>query len=678
MEIEGMLTERSSQPADASEPGTIAAAKNTLDELMAELSSRSVGLDAPGTLERQLSRGNRSFRPTPPDGDGLLRSSPSSGSPPSRLQSRSAAPMPPTGPGLAALPTMSPLGALQSPQLSPLIPRQSSSGSIGGLSPLGPVRPQSPMANRRATVSGLGAIDVQHQGQPSSPRLLADGFVGEAAPLPGGPPHALPGPGPLSPLAPSRPQSPMPPSGVTDRQQAQLEARLDKLEAREQQLLQVIHVLQQQVSGLTRTVHHQDKARPATGTGSESPGPATPRHAPAWAADDKGPSSGGGSPGPGPGPAGSNLPRGPSLALQSKMGPPAEWEGDVEHLRKELGALAAGVGSLKARVEGLVPGGPAPLAAEVAGHAEAQSVLKQHITHLAGDVVTLQKSLQGLKQHFDKATHSLQQSVQEVSLQLRTSAVSSSAPAPQASSQYGSHSNGLEDSLRTTFSRPAMRALPSFRPEGSMDANYSSSGVAAAITAFGGVSSNGRGGLPQQQELQGGQGGINAAMAMLTGFEEQAAMEQQEQRHSAMVAKQAMVLVDAKVKQVVVHVDRHMSFIKEDFDERLRMYEKTIIRLAQQIDRITSKGVQDGIMPVRPSASGVLEPASAPSKDTRGLSRSSDGNTAALRAQNDEAADAANARRGNWIKASAASSGRFVPQIEEPREKPRNQYFAPP
>ena len=37
---------------------------------------------------------------------------------------------------------------------------------------------------------------------------------------------------------------------------------------------------------------------------------------------------------------------------------------------------------------------------------------------------------------------------------------------------------------------------------------------------------------------QGGQGGINAAMAMLTDFEQQAEMEQQEQRHSAMVAKQ--------------------------------------------------------------------------------------------------------------------------------------------
>ena len=43
---------------------------------------------------------------------------------------------------------------------------------------------------------------------------------------------------------------------------------------------------------------------------------------------------------------------------------------------------------------------------------------------------------------------------------------------------------------------------------------------------------------------------------------------------------QAMVLVDAKVKQVVVHVDRHMSFIQEDVNERLRTYEKTIIRVS--------------------------------------------------------------------------------------------------
>ena len=102
--------------------------------------------------------------------------------------------------------------------------------------------------------------------------------------------------------------------------------------------------------------------------------------------------------------------------------------------------------------------------------------------------------VQSLKQHFDKATHGLQQSVQEVTLQLRTSAVASSAPpalmhqASMASGASNGSGGGLEDSLRSAFARPAMRALPSFRPhEPSLD----KSGVAAAITVFG--SSNGRG-----------------------------------------------------------------------------------------------------------------------------------------------------------------------------------------
>ncbi len=51
VEIEMLLGEASPmsptthQPQDECEPGTIAAAKNTLDELMAQLSSRTVGLD---------------------------------------------------------------------------------------------------------------------------------------------------------------------------------------------------------------------------------------------------------------------------------------------------------------------------------------------------------------------------------------------------------------------------------------------------------------------------------------------------------------------------------------------------------------------------------------------------------------------------------------------------------
>lgn len=42
---------------------------------------------------------------------------------------------------------------------------------------------------------------------------------------------------------------------------------------------------------------------------------------------------------------------------------------------------------------------------------------------------------------------------------------------------------------------------------------------------------------------------------------------------------QALSIVDAKVRQVVLHVDRHMQMVSADVEERLRMYEATIIRV---------------------------------------------------------------------------------------------------
>ncbi|GIL74270.1 hypothetical protein Vretifemale_4332 [Volvox reticuliferus] len=72
---------------------------------------------------------------------------------------------------------------------------------------------------------------------------------------------------------------------------------------------------------------------------------------------------------------------------------PAEWELDVSQLRKELGALAANVVRLRDHMVTLVPGGPSPLSEELSAQAAAASQLKQNLTQIAMDVVSLHKGL---------------------------------------------------------------------------------------------------------------------------------------------------------------------------------------------------------------------------------------------------------------------------------------------
>ncbi|PNH04001.1 hypothetical protein TSOC_009894 [Tetrabaena socialis] len=314
--------------------------------------------------------------------------------------------------------------------------------------------------------------------------------------------------------------------------------------------------------------------------------------------------------------------------------PAAEWEGDVSHLRKELGALAANVVRLRDQVTTLVPGGTSLLAEEVAGQAASAAHLKYNLTQIAMDVVSLHKSL-----------------------------------TPNGAGLAASGAGSLEESLRSAFARPTVRALPTFN---SADLGFmpDNSGAAAAVAAFGGGGGGGR----KEQPPANAAGGLGAAWALLNSYEEQAAVEKEEQTKAAVIARQAMGVVDAKVKQVITHVDRHMQVITADVEERLRMYEQTIIRMAQQIDR-----VQRFLREIEGSALSRIVVRRG-DKELEGEDESHHRKDPEIIAE--PAADAGDKAKPkeNWVKVAAMASGRFVPQKEDEKKTARanHGYFRNP
>ncbi|KAG2483098.1 hypothetical protein HYH03_018036 [Edaphochlamys debaryana] len=742
-EIERMLMERPISQQGRGGPGpqpmSTGAPMNTLDDLMAELgmlrenrgelgrqgtngrmARASTGANDLGGMDLQSSLG----RPVTPrssaaaanggyggggygGGYGGGMGSPALGSP--ALGSGVGLSLPPAK---GALPSMASIGG--APQ-EPSPARQSASA-------LGPVRAQSPMGMRRSVA-----------GQPGGPGagLSAMGQLAAAS-------ASITGP----------------PSGVMERQ-LQLEVRVEKMEARESQLLQLVNTLQAQVVALTKqqaTHSAQLAAGPPAPHPLSSGHPAAARAAPAAAApaaaakggaaaapaahvsdedfiqddneasDDEsrqkdaaakappaaaagatGAAAGGSKPvdprQPQPVPPAGAKPAAAAAAdkgrpaankLNPSTGPAADWEADVGQLRKEMGALATNVARIKTKVDQMVPGGASPLAEEVAVHGQAAEQLKGNLTQLAMDVVALHKSLQTLKSNTDKAHTVLEKSIQDVAITAQQGAVNmlagggggmdpSGGHVAQVLANTGGVSGSLEDSLRNAFAKPAMRPLPQFN---SGDAGFmpDNAGALAAAANFGGGPGGPRpppGGPPPGPPGAQGQG-LGAAWALLNSFEEQAQQEQHEAQKAAVIAKQAMGVVDAKVKQVIMHVDRHMQAVQGDIENRLGMYEQTIIRMAKQID-----AVQKAMRELEAAAGSriVVKKGGKEIDDLEALERRRfEEETRQKALAEAEAQTVQTLAKANWVKAAAMATGRFVPQKEEKKEEKKvsHGYFQGP
>ncbi|PNW79072.1 hypothetical protein CHLRE_09g399701v5 [Chlamydomonas reinhardtii] len=747
-EIERMLMERpmtSSRQGPPREPLPMASGlvTNTLDDLMAEL----------GMLRGERGEGDRALgrhgtRTGPRVSDGATLSSHDMPQTQRPMTPRSSAAAAASAGGALASSISVGGGGVVLPQLGPgkaamQLPGLSGSSGSGqapnspslGASPggLGPVRAQSPMNMRRSVAGAPGA---------------------------GG------GSGLLAPMS-NMPTMGAPP-GMLERQ-AQLEMRLEKMEARENQLMTLVSQLQSQVSTLSRAqqttqqqlaavaaapppsppaisvppaplaaLQQAAAASAAAGksnsrTNSPAPvarmaaGEAATAAAPAAAApqpptkvsdeefiqdddelsdDEKAgpakPKNGAAKPAPqkpappaGPGPtppAGAAPTAGTGAAARPAVGNKlvpggggaAEWESDMSQLRKELANLAANLVRLREQVSTIVPGGTSDISEAIAGQDQAVQQLKNNLTQIAMDVVSLHKGLSAHKQSTAQAHAQLEKSIVDLSVQSQTNvlnAMTQSAHAPGVAAQMapnavanalaatGGVSGSLEDSLRSAFAKPAMRAMPQFNLEaaGFMPDN---SGAAAAAAAYGG----GGGGMQRQQQMGGGGGGgggLNGAWALLNSFEEQAAQEKAEQQKAAMIAHQAVAIVDAKVKQVVLHVDRHMQLVSNDVEERLRMYEQTIIRMAKQIDTVQrvmrdlEGSATNRIVVQRGGKDLDEEPAPAPQQAQQVPTQPRLTSEEMALKEQEERKDAVKA---NWLKAAAMAQGRFVKQEEVKKE----------
>ncbi|GIL42074.1 hypothetical protein Vafri_120 [Volvox africanus] len=718
-EIERMLMDRpmtrqslSGSPAPISTgiPG------NTLDELMAELGMLR-GERGEGSLpDRQLGRnGTRSGPRMSATGDGSLLAGSTDGplrplTP--RTNAASSAAMAGPGPSLVLPPAKGALAV------------NSAAAATAPTGPLGPGRSQSPMSTRRSVT---GAINGASLGGTASP-------VGSSAP-------AAPPPGVLE----RQVQLETRLEKMEFREQ-QLMALVSQLQQQVSTLSRAQQATQQQLANVaaapqpTAAVAQSASATPSTlippaEVRQQSPNRAAadaPRHAAATATavsdEDFIQNDEGDSPTSSPRPrsaaaaaaSGPQVPSPPQQMLQqqpqrlstpippvtgapggggggnrpnNKLVPghtaPAEWELDVSQLRKELGALATNVVRLRDHLATLVPGGPSPLSEEVSAQAAAASQLKQNLTQIAMDVVSLHKGLTSLKHDAERNQTALEKSINDVQLQIQTNALNVYAAGPLPGTSGGmanGHPNAvatalaatggvtgsLEESLRSAFAKPAMRSLPAFNTAdlGFMPDN---SGAAAAVSAFGGLGmttgGGGGGGRNNHAPANGGGGGLGAALALLNSFEEQAAAEQAEQQKAAIIARQAVSIVDAKVKQVIIHVDRHMQMISSDVEERLRMYEQTIIRMAQQIDR-----VQRALRDIEGTALSRIV--------VRQGGKDVDEGTAGGEVPTRKEPQVEEVTPTNWVKAAAMANGRFVPQKVEEKKPPTKNgahgYFRTP
>ncbi|GLI70479.1 hypothetical protein VaNZ11_015389 [Volvox africanus] len=717
-EIERMLMDRpmtrqsfsgSPAPVSTSGPG------NTLDELMAELGMLR-GERGEGSLpDRQLGRnGTRSGPRMSATGDGSLLGGCTDGplrpSTP-RTNAASSAAMAGSGPPLVLPPAKGALAA--NPAAAAIVPA----------GPLGPGRSQSPMSTRRSVTGAINGASLSGTASPA-------GCSAPAAPPPG--------------VLERQVQLETRLEKMELREQ-QLMALVSQLQQQVSTLSRAQHATQQQLANVAAAPHpaapvaQSASATPLTlippAEGREqSPNRAAadaPRPAAATATpvsdEDFIQNDDGDSPTSSPRPrsaaaaaaSGPQVPSPPQQLLQqqsqrlstpippvtgspggggggvrpnNKLIPghtgPAEWELDVSQLRKELGALAANVVRLRDHLATLVPGGPSPLSEEVSAQSATASQLKQNLTQIAMDVVSLHKGLTSLKHDTERNQTALEKSINDVQLQIQTNALNVFAAGPHPGTSWGTangHPNAvatalaatggvtgsLEESLRSAFAKPAMRSLPAFNTAdlGFMPDN---GGAAAAVSAFGGLGAatgGGGGGRNNYAPANGGGGGLGAALALLNSFEEQAAAEQAEQQKAAIIARQAVSIVDAKVKQVIIHVDRHMQIISSDVEERLKMYEQTIIRMAQQIDRVQRalkdiEGTAVSRIVVRQGGKDVDEGAAggevAPKKEP----------------QVEEVPPT------NWVKAAAMANGRFVPQkVEDKKPLTKNTahgYFRTP
>ncbi|GFR46359.1 hypothetical protein Agub_g7867 [Astrephomene gubernaculifera] len=752
-EIEGMLRDPTTrQSSGGAAVGSVA---NTLDDLMAELGMlRSDRREVPASPDRPPAS-RAGYRPGPrvSNGDAITSGS--------DVPLRPVTPLAPRTSTAAASPStgaMTPAGA---PPVaaggSLLLPP--AKGALPAVPGPGPVRAQSPMASRRSITGG----------PPGSPLPLSQPF-------------------------------PAPSPGVVERQ-ALLESRIERMEAREHQLLSLIAQLQQQVGALTRAQQQQPPSQPQPQQSQQQQQPPPPQHhqilespsspvgppsstaahlggrqpssnsqsGPTGAAAEGLPLGGESLPSPSPEAAiiaarscsrdgdpaqqtqagasavaaaaatpGAGMQRPgtatnsavsmvsgpvpPAMGAPSSSGrpnkllgpqpsPAAEWEADASQLRKEMATLAAAVVRLREQLGSLVPGGPSPLSEELAEQAVGMTQLKQNLTQIAMDVVSLHKSLTAFKQNTERTHTTFEKALNDIQLQAQTNALNVLAAAPggagavssgppnavaAALAATGGVSGTLEESLRCAFAKPAMRSLPTFSNTPELGFMPDNSGAAAAAAAFGdmagGSSAARKGPQAAAPAAAGAAGGLGAAWALLNSFEEQAAAEKEEQQKAAVIARQAMTIVDAKVQQVVLHVDRHMHMISADVEERLRMYEQTIIRMAQQIDRVqrvlrelqeqgpatssrivVRQGVKEvevgdaggaaegGVLPSGGGAEGAKkEPAERPEEASL---------AGGVEAEGGVAADGANSTaRENWVKAAAMATGRFVPQKEEEKK----------
>ncbi|KAG2434417.1 hypothetical protein HYH02_012247 [Chlamydomonas schloesseri] len=760
-EIERMLMERpmtsSRQQGPPREPLPMASGMvtNTLDDLMAELGMLR---GERGEVDRTLVRNGTRTGPRVSDGVALSGHdlAPRPTTPRSSAAAAAAAggalgSSNSVGGSGVTLPQLGPNKIMQLPGLpsnsgSSQAPNSPSLGaSPGGL---GPVRAQSPMSMRRSVAGTPGG---------------GAGGSGLLAPMSNVPTMG-------------------PPPGMLERQ-AQLEMRLEKMEARENQLMTLISQLQTQVSTLSRaqlTTQQQlaavAAAPPPSPPAVAAPPPApvaalqqatakaaattNPTSSPAAAAragavvaaaapaapappakvsdedfiqEDNEPSddekSGPGKPKNGaakPAPQKIMPPAGPAPtppagvapvagaaarpAVGNKLVPgggAAEWESDMSQLRKELANLAANLVRLREHVNTIVPGGTSAMSEAMMGQDQAMQQLKNNLTQIAMDVVSLHKGLSAHKQSTAQAHAQLEKSIVDLSVQNQTNvlnAMTQSPHAPGVAAQMapnavasalaatGGVSGSLEETLRSAFAKPAMRAMPQFNMEaaGFMPDN---SGVAAAAAAYGMG-----GGMPRQQQMGGGGGGgggggLNGAWALLNSFEEQAAQEKAEQQKAAMIAHQAVAIVDAKVKQVVLHVDRHMQLISNDVEERLRMYEQTIIRMAKQIDIVQRvmrdlEGIATNRIVVQRGGRDLNEEPAPPQQQAVAAAQqvpAAQQVTAQPKLTSEELAlkeqeERKEAVKANWLKAAAMAKGRFVKQ-EEPKKEVKTAthgYFGAP
>eukprot|EP00198_Chlamydomonas_reinhardtii_P005488 XP_001694824.1 predicted protein [Chlamydomonas reinhardtii] len=138
-----------------------------------------------------------------------------------------------------------------------------------------------------------------------------------------------------------------------------------------------------------------------------------------------------------------------------------------------------------------------------------------------------------------------------------------------------------------------------------------------------------------------------------------------------MIAHQAVAIVDAKVKQVVLHVDRHMQLVSNDVEERLRMYEQTIIRMAKQIDTVQrvmrdlEGSATNRIVVQRGGKDLDEEPAPAPQQAQQVPTQPRLTSEEMALKEQEERKDAVKA---NWLQAAAMAQGRFVKQEEVKKE----------